>query len=251
MADQKLRFQSDYMEGAHESIIEKLVETNRVKTGGYGEDEFCESAKRKIRAACGSEQAKIYFLVGGTQTNATVIDALLKSYQGVIAAGSGHINVHEAGAIELGGHKVIQLAAKNGKLTADAFKACFDAYWQDVTHEHMVMPAMVYLSQPTEVGTLYTLSELEAISAPLPQSWRLSVRGRRAPCLRTGLPGKRRDAQGHGQALRRVLYRRHQMRRTLRRGRGVPAPGHSAAFLFRHEAARLGARKGKAAGYPV
>ena len=165
MTDQKLRFASDYMEGAHESIIEKLAATNRVKTGGYGEDEFCDSAKQKIRNALGAPEAEIYFLVGGTQTNATVIDALLKSYQGVIAAESGHINVHEAGAIELGGHKVISLKAKDGKLTADAVKACFESYWQDVTHEHMVMPGMVYLSQPTEVGTLYSLKELEEISS--------------------------------------------------------------------------------------
>ncbi|MBQ6645089.1 MAG: low specificity L-threonine aldolase [Clostridia bacterium] len=165
MALEKLRFASDYMEGAHESIMEKLVKTNRVKTGGYGEDEYCDSAKQKIRAACGANDAEIYFLVGGTQTNATVLDALLKSYQGVIAAGSGHINVHEAGAIELNGHKVIALGAVNGKLTAENVDACFNAYWQDVTHEHMVMPGAVYLSQPTEVGTLYSLKELEAISA--------------------------------------------------------------------------------------
>ena len=164
MVDEKLRFVSDYMEGAHENILQKLVKTNRVKTSGYGTDEYCESAKQKIRLACGRKDAEVHFLVGGTQTNATVIDALLKSYQGVISAESGHINVHEAGAIEFGGHKVFSLAAENGKLTAERIEKCFHSYWNDVTHDHMVMPGMVYLSQPTEVGTLYSLDELEQIS---------------------------------------------------------------------------------------
>ena len=164
MEDKKLRFASDYMEGAHESILQKLMETNRVKTGGYGADEYCEAAKQKIRKAVGCADAEIHFLVGGTQTNATVIDALLQSYQGVIAAASGHISVHEAGAIEFGGHKVFGLAAENGKLTAEAIEKCFRSYFNDVTRDHMVMPAMVYLSQPTEVGTLYSLRELAAIS---------------------------------------------------------------------------------------
>ena len=161
----KLSFASDYLEGAHPAILQRLVETNLEKTPGYGADEYSESARRKIRAACAAPEADVYFLVGGTQTNATVIDALLRPYQGAIAAESGHINVHESGAIELGGHKVLALAQENGKLTAQAVERCAQGYWQDDNREHMVMPGLVYLSQPTEYGTLYSLSELEAIRA--------------------------------------------------------------------------------------
>ena len=161
----KLSFASDYLEGAHPAILQRLVETNLEKTPGYGEDEYSESARRRIRAACAAPEADVYFLVGGTQANATVIDALLRPYQGAIAAESGHINVHESGAIELGGHKVLALAQENGKLTAQAVERCAQGYWQDDNREHMVMPGLVYLSQPTEYGTLYSLSELEAIRA--------------------------------------------------------------------------------------
>ena len=161
----KLSFASDYLEGAHPAILQRLVETNLEKTPGYGADEYSESARRRIRAACAAPEADVYFLVGGTQANATVIDALLRPYQGAIAAESGHINVHESGAIELGGHKVLALAQENGKLTASAVERCAQGYWQDDNREHMVMPGLVYLSQPTEYGTLYSLSELEAIRA--------------------------------------------------------------------------------------
>ena len=161
----KLSFASDYLEGAHPAILQRLVETNLEKTPGYGADEYSESARRRIRAACAAPEADVYFLVGGTQANATVIDALLRPYQGAIAAESGHINVHESGAIELGGHKVLSLAQENGKLTAQAVERCAQGYWQDDNREHMVMPGLVYLSQPTEYGTLYSLSELEAIRA--------------------------------------------------------------------------------------
>ena len=161
----KLSFASDYQEGAHPAILQRLVETNLEKTPGYGADEYSESARRRIRAACAAPEADVYFLVGGTQANATVIDALLRPYQGAIAAESGHINVHESGAIELGGHKVLSLAQENGKLTAQAVERCAQGYWQDDNREHMVMPGLVYLSQPTEYGTLYSLSELEAIRA--------------------------------------------------------------------------------------
>lgn len=166
MADkiQKLQFVSDYMEGAHPDILEKLAETNFLKTAGYGTDEFTESAKEKIRKACECPEAEIYFLVGGTQTNATVIDAVLKSYQGVVCAETGHIATHEAGAIELGGHKVLGLPQNNGKITAEILEAYVKDFFADENFEHMVMPGMVYLSQPTEYGTLYSLDELTKIS---------------------------------------------------------------------------------------
>jgi threonine aldolase len=160
----KLSFVSDYMEGAHPLILERLLETNMLKTAGYGLDEFSESAKEKIRKACNTPEADIFFLIGGTQTNATMIDALLRPYQGVIAAETGHISVHEAGAIEFGGHKVLALPHHDGKISAEAIEACIDSYWQDGNHEHMVMPGMVYISQPTEYGTLYSLDELSRIS---------------------------------------------------------------------------------------
>ncbi len=160
----KLSFVSDYMEGAHPQILNRLAETNMVKSAGYGFDEYSDSAKEKIRKACSVPEADIFFLAGGTQANAVMIDALLRPYQGVISAQSGHINVHEAGAIEAGGHKVFALPHQDGKITADSIQSCIDEYWQDDNHEHMVMPGMVYVSQPTEYGTLYSLDELSRIS---------------------------------------------------------------------------------------
>ena len=162
---EKLSFASDYMEGAHPAILKRLLETNLEKTPGYGLDGYSESARGRIRAACGAPEADVFFLVGGTQTNATVIDALLRPWQGVVAAETGHISTHEAGAIEFGGHKVLTLPQRGGKLSAEAVARCLDAWRRDDNREHTVMPGMVYLSQPTEYGTLYSLAELEAISA--------------------------------------------------------------------------------------
>ncbi len=162
--NKKLSFASDYMEGAHPMILQRIMETNMEKTAGYGMDEYSESARKKIRNICNAPDADIFFLVGGTQTNATLIDALLRSYQGVIAAKTGHISTHEAGAIESGGHKVLELNHENGKLSADDISKCFQNYREDENHDHMVMPGMVYISQPTEYGTLYSLSELTMLS---------------------------------------------------------------------------------------
>lgn len=161
----KLSFASDYMEGAHPSILKMLQETNFLASPGYGTDSFTESAKQKIREACKAPDAEVYFLVGGTQTNATVIDALLQSYQGVVAADTGHVSMHEAGAIEHSGHKVLTLPHELGKLSAEEIRAYLKTFWSDENHEHMVMPGMVYISQPTEYGTLYSKKELEDISS--------------------------------------------------------------------------------------
>ena len=161
----KLFFASDYMEGAHPMILQRMLETNMMKTAGYGLDEFSGSAKDRIRSACSAPEADVFFLVGGTQTNAVMIDALLRSYQGVIAAETGHISTHEAGAIEFGGHKVLTLSHRDGKLSAGDIQKYVQDYWQDDNHEHMVMPGMVYISQPTEYGTLYSLEELKKISS--------------------------------------------------------------------------------------
>ena len=160
----RLSFSSDYMEGAHPLILQRLLDTNMVKTAGYGMDEFSESARNRIRTACGAPDAAVTFLTGGTQTNATMIDAILRPYQGVVAAVSGHISVHEAGAIEFGGHKVLTSPEHDGKISADDLKAYAEGYLQDANHEHMVMPGMVYISQPTEFGTLYSKSELKELS---------------------------------------------------------------------------------------
>ena len=160
----RLSFSSDYMEGTHPLILKRLTETNMIQSAGYGSDEFSEAARNKIREACHAPEADVFFLVGGTQANATMIDALLQSYQGVISAVSGHISVHEAGAIEFGGHKVLALPHKDGKLSAESISACIREYYEDANHDHMVMPGMVYLSQPTEYGTLYSLEELKTIS---------------------------------------------------------------------------------------
>ena len=159
-----IRFECDYLEGAHPAIIEALVRTNLEQTPGYGVDDYCESAKAKIRAAIGNENLAVHFLVGGTQTNLSVIAAALRPWQGVLCADTGHIAVHETGAIEATGHKVITLANQNGKITAEQIANFTDAHFADSTHEHMAQPGMVYLSQSTESGTLYSLKELQEIS---------------------------------------------------------------------------------------
>ncbi len=153
-------FNSDYLEGAHPSIMVKMAETNMVQTVGYGEDEYCEAAREKIKVACQAPEADVHFLVGGTQTNTTVIAAILRPWQGVISAVSGHINCHEAGAIESTGHKVITLPTDNGKITAQQVADYVEWHRNDESTEHIVQPGMVYISHPTEAGTLYTKAEL-------------------------------------------------------------------------------------------
>ena len=160
----RLSFASDYMEGAHPLILQRLMETNLEKSSGYGGDEYSEAARGKIREACKTPEADVFFLAGGTQTNATMIDAMLRPYQGVMAARSGHVSVHEAGAIEFGGHKVLTLPHRNGKLDAETIRRALETFMADENRDHMVMPGMVYLSQPTEYGTLYSLKELTEIS---------------------------------------------------------------------------------------
>ena len=165
MMNEMLSFGSDYMEGAHPEILQRLIETNMDQTAGYGLDEYSDMAREKIRKACRAPHAEIHFLSGGTQVNRIVISALLRPYEGVIAADTGHITVHEAGAIECGGHKVLALPHTDGKLTAGAIEKALRAFHEDANHDHMVRPGMVYLSHPTEYGTLYTMDELEVISA--------------------------------------------------------------------------------------
>ncbi len=158
-------FNCDYNEGAHEKVMRRLLETNKEQTIGYGCDDYCEQARKLIREKCQAPEADVHFLVGGTQTNATVIAAALRTHQGVIAAQTGHINVHETGAIEADGHKVLALLSKDGKLAAKQVEECYMTHVSDGAFEHMVQPKMVYISQPTELGTQYTLAELEALSA--------------------------------------------------------------------------------------
>ncbi len=159
-----LHFECDYTCGAHEKILRRLCETNMMPESGYGFDSFTESAKEKIRTEIGIPDADIYFLVGGTQTNQTVIDALLRQYEGVVSAKTGHINAHESGAIEYTGHKVLSLPHENGKIKAETLENYLTEFFADANHDHMVFPGMVYISHPTEYGTLYTKSELTEIS---------------------------------------------------------------------------------------
>lgn len=158
-----ISFESDYTEGAHPQILKRLMETNLEQLSGYGADAYCESAREKIRAACGAPEAQVWFISGGTQTNQLVISSLLRSYEGVIAAETGHVNGHEAGAIEYTGHKVLQLPQVNGKLEAETVRRFLAGFYEDRNHEHMVFPGMVYISHPTEYGTLYSRAELEAM----------------------------------------------------------------------------------------
>lgn len=159
-----LSFENDYIQGAHEKVLQRLMETNMEPLSGYGTDKYCESAKEKIRQACDCEEAEIFFLTGGTQTNEIVISTMLAPYEGVVAAKTGHVSVHEAGAVEHTGHKVLELPQHDGKLDAGEVRQYLESYWGDENHEHMVFPGMVYISHPTEYGTLYTKAELEALA---------------------------------------------------------------------------------------
>lgn len=160
---QKIHLESDYNNGAHEAVLQRLVETNAERTQSYGDDCFSEQSKMLIREACGSHDAQIWFLAGGTQTNATIIDCVLEPYEGVLCAETAHINVHEAGAVEFTGHKVIALPAQEGKLDAATLRQWLCGYFADETAEHMVQPGMVYITFPTELGTLYTADELRTL----------------------------------------------------------------------------------------
>ena len=156
-------FDCDYLEGAHPSIMKRLTETNLEQTIGYSADPYCAAAREKIRAACQAEDADVHFLVGGTQTNTTVIASILRPFQGVLAATSGHINVHETGAIESTGHKVLPLPSRDGKISAQQVDDYCTSHYEDDTHEHIVQPGMVYISHPTENGTIYSKEELTAL----------------------------------------------------------------------------------------
>ena len=158
-------FNNDYSEGCHEKVLEALVKTNMEQTPGYGEDIYCAAAADKIRNLCGRKDLAVHFLVGGTQTNLIVIAAALRPHQGVLGASSAHVQVHETGAVEATGHKVLWLPSDDGKITAAQVRSYVLAHRADGAFEHMVQPKMVYISNPTELGTLYTLAELEALSA--------------------------------------------------------------------------------------
>lgn len=158
-----IRFECDYSEGAHERIMRRLLETNMEQMPGYGEDEHCARARELIKRACAAPEAEVHFLVGGTQANTAVIASLLRAHQGVVSAATGHINIHETGAVEARGHKVLALPSSDGKLSARQVREFCRAHWDDATHEHIVQPGMVYISHPTENGTVYTKSELAAL----------------------------------------------------------------------------------------
>lgn len=160
----KLHFDSDYMQLAHPKIIDRMLTLKDESFPGYGLDEICHSAKEKIRAACGLPEAEVHFLTGGTQTNVITIDAMLHQYEGVLAADTGHIGVHEAGAVEAAGHKILSLPSHDGKVKADDVDRYLSAFHADPNREHMVQPGMLYITHPTELGTLYSLAELESLS---------------------------------------------------------------------------------------
>ena len=158
-----IRFNSDYTEGCHPAILRRLEETNMEQTAGYGEDEYCREAAERIKAVCEAPDANVHFLVGGTQTNVTVIASALRPYQGAITATTGHINVHETGAVEACGYKCLTVDTPDGKLTAEQVEKYTKAHFADESFEHMVQPKLVYISNPTELGTIYKKAELEAL----------------------------------------------------------------------------------------
>ena len=212
-------FNSDYLEGAHPYVMEKLNETNMVQTVGYGEDEYCEAARERIKAVCQAPEADVHFLVGGTQTNTTVIASILRPWQGVLSAVSGHINCHEAGAIESTGHKVITLPTANGKITARQVQDYVEWHKNDESTEHIVQPGMVYISHPTEGGTLYTKAELTALYDT---------------CRRYGLPLFIDGARlGYG-----VMADGAELTYGGRRLRCILTPGHTPGHLCLYEPER-------------
>lgn len=160
-----ISFQSDYITGAHPKVLQRLIDTNLEAQSGYGSDAYCASAAEKIKAACACPDADVQFLVGGTQTNATVIATMLQDYEGVISATTGHIHAHESGAVEYTGHKILPLPHHQGKLDAKEVRAYLEAFYGDESNEHMVFPGMIYISHPTEYGTLYTKQELTDLAA--------------------------------------------------------------------------------------
>lgn len=159
-----LSFENDYLEGAHEKVLQRLIETNRIQAPGYGFDQFTDQAIQQIKHKIKCPDATIRFLVGGTQTNQVVINSMLESYEGVISAETGHVAVHEGGAIEYSGHKVLTIPSSEGKITANGVEDYIETFNSDFKRDHMVFPGMVYISHPTEYGTLYSKSELEALS---------------------------------------------------------------------------------------
>ena len=161
----KIKFETDYQEGAHPKILERLVATNLEQTSGYGDDVHCERAKNLIRQSIGKPNAEIFFTVGGTQSNTIAIKFLLNPCEGVVSISSGHINVHESGAIEATGHKIITLPHHNGLMDASDLKNFLEKFYADPTWEHMVQPGMVYISYSSEYGTLYTKKMLTEINA--------------------------------------------------------------------------------------
>ncbi len=163
MDTQRLNFATDYMHGALPQVMEALLRTNMEATAGYGLDPYCRRAANLIRCACECAKAEVWFTSGGTQTNATVIDAIIRPGQGVLAADTAHINVHESGAVEAYGHKVLPLPARQGKIAADNLEQYLTAFYADDTWPHMVEPGMVYITFPTESGTIYSRAELEEI----------------------------------------------------------------------------------------
>ena len=167
-------FESDYLEGCCPQILEALQATNLEQTLGYGEDPHCAEAARRIRYVFDCPDADVHFLVGGTQTNVTVISALLRPHQGVLCAESAHINVHETGAVEHSGHKALALPAPAGKISAAQVRDALQAHHSDFSREHMAQPGMVYISFPTELGTIYTRQELEALHAVC-QDWEIPL----------------------------------------------------------------------------
>ena len=173
-----LYFVNDYSEGAHEKVLQHLIDTNMEQLTGYGMDHYCDAAKEKIKKACGCEDAEVFLFTGGTQTNQIVIDTLLQPYEGVVAAQTGHVSTHEAGAIEFTGHKVLELPQTDGKICAADLRELAERFYGDENHEHMVFPGMVYISHPTEYGTLYSRKELEELSAVCKQHGALLAKGR-------------------------------------------------------------------------
>lgn len=222
----KTFFMNDYGEGAHPLVMRRLMETNMEHTCGYGLDEYSLRAADVIREKCGQPGAAVHIMTGGTSANSIAIAAFLRPYEAAICAPTGHINVHETGAVEATGHKVLPCAAKDGKVTAKGVEAVCALH----TDEHMVAPRLLYVSQPTEIGTVYHLDELKALREVCDRLGLILFVGRRAVGQRADQPGVRHDAQRFGRAGGLFLHRRHEKWPAFRRSDGYRQSGAAKGF---------------------
>ena len=246
-----IRFNNDYNHGAHPAVLEALTKTNDESYGGYGLDIWCERAAEEIKKCAESPDAAVHFLIGGTQTNYTVIAAALRPYQGVISADTGHIHVHETGAVENTGHKIIALPSEEGKITARQIEEQVELYQSSGIKEHITQPKMVYLSFPTEYGTIYSKKEFGGDQRCLQKIGLLAFHRRRPDGIRSRLRESGYDIGRYRPLCGRFFLRRNKVRHSVRRGRRHYRSGSQCGLSKLYQTERRNAGEGLASGSSV